>query len=315
MLGARASFSEMARTLGRGLSTLSEEIDKNGGRDNYSAEKAERRAYWRQYRKKRECNKVAMDGHLTRFVEKHLARGWSPEIISSRLKIQSGLDYASGKSIRKFIGRRSGLERFLFWNRNSHKSGPKKENFRFDDPLRKFIDERPISALFEYGHWEADFIVSRHNPFVLLVLAEKFSKLKKLAVLPNRKNDLVNATIARLLVGYQVLSLTVDNDVAFIKWRDLEKMIGAPVYFCHPYHSWEKGLVENTNRWLREFFPKKSDLSKYSKENVQWIEDWFNHKPSESLNGLTPYEKMMEKEGQKFVGSLAINFPILRIWG
>src|SRR3989344_5210880 len=71
MLGASDSLSEIARTLGRGLSTLSEEINKNGGRDNYSAERAERRAYWRQYRKKRECNKGAMDGNLTRFVERH----------------------------------------------------------------------------------------------------------------------------------------------------------------------------------------------------------------------------------------------------
>jgi len=315
MLGASDSLSEIARTLGRGLSTLSEEINKNGGRDNYSAERAERRAYWRQYRKKRECNKVAMDGNLTRFVERHLSKRWSPEIIASRLKIQPGLDYASGKSIRKFIGKRFGLERFLFWNRNNHKSGRKNNKWFFDDPLRKFIDERPIPALFEYGHWEADFIVSKHNSFVLLVLVEKHSKLKKLAILPNRANDLVNMTIARLLAGRLVLSLTIDNDIAFTKWRDLERMLGASVYFCHPYHSWEKGLVENTNRWIREFVPKRSDLSKYSKDFIQAIEDWFNRKPSERLNGLTPYEKMMEKEGRRFVSSLAINFPIVRIWG
>src|ERR1019366_1131955 len=94
---------EIASTLTRGLSTICEEVNNNGGRDAYTAEQAIRRAYWKQYRKKRNCNKVAMDGHLTRFVEKKLESGWSPESIACRLKTQSGLVYASKKSIRKFI--------------------------------------------------------------------------------------------------------------------------------------------------------------------------------------------------------------------
>jgi IS30 family transposase len=116
MLKQNKSFSEIARTLNRGLSTISEEVNQNGGRKNYSAEKADHRAYLKQYWKKKNCNKVAMDGHLYRFVEKSLSKGWSPETISARLKERGGLQYASRKSIRKFIQRRSGLERYLFWN-------------------------------------------------------------------------------------------------------------------------------------------------------------------------------------------------------
>jgi len=96
------SFSEISRTLGRGLSTISEEVNENGGRNNYNAEQADHRAYLKQYWKKKNCNKVAMDNHLSKFVEKKLSCGWSPETISDRLKIQSGLKYASRKSIRKF---------------------------------------------------------------------------------------------------------------------------------------------------------------------------------------------------------------------
>ena len=92
-------------------------------------------------------------------------------------------------------------------------------------------------------------------------------------------------------------------------------MIGAKIYFCHPYHSWEKGLVENTNRWIRQFIPKKADLSNYSKEYIQNMEDWFNHMPSEMLNGWTPYERMIEKEFGILVESLEINMPSLRIEG
>jgi len=170
-------------------------------------------------------------------------------------------------------------------------------------------------TFFEYGHWEGDFIVSKRNTQVLLVLVEKWSKVKRLMLLPNRNNEVVNAAIASLLDGYTVKTLTLDNDIAFRKWRELESALGASVYFCHPYHSWEKGLVENTNRWIRVFVPKRTDLSSYTAEDIRAIETWFNHLPSESLHGATPYEKMMEKEYQKVVVSLEVNFPTLRIRG
>jgi len=130
------SFSEIAKVLGRGLSTISEEVNENGGRLKYDARIAQHRAYLKQYWKKRNCNKVAMDGHLSHFVEKNLMKGWSPETISKRLEIQSGLKYASGKSIRKFIPSRHGLERFLFWERNRMKSGWKRKK----EKLARYVE-------------------------------------------------------------------------------------------------------------------------------------------------------------------------------
>ena len=316
MLRRNESFSEIARTLGRGLSTISEEVNENGGRENYNAKKANHRAQLKQYWKKKNCNKVAMDGHLSRFVEKNLGKGWSPETISSRLEIQSGLKYASPKSIRKFIDRRPGLERFLFWERNKMKSGRKRKKDKFlNDPDRKWIGTRPYTALLEYGHWEGDFIVSKFNSSVLLVLVEKYSKQIMLLILPNRKNDLVNKTIALLLKKHMVKTLTLDNDIAFLKWKKLEGMLQAQIYFCHPFHSWEKGLVENTNRWIRQFIPKKTNLQLISKEYLKTIEDWFNHTPRQCLEGRTAYEISTQQEYGMMVESLEINLPDLRIWG
>jgi IS30 family transposase len=316
MLKQCKSFGEIGRTLGRGISTISEEVNSNGGRDKYKAEQAEHRAYMRQYRKKRNCNKVAMDSHLSKFVENKLSCGWSPETISDRLKIQSGLKYASRKSIRKFIERRSGLERYLFWERNSMKTGKKRSKNKYlNDPDRKWIDTRPYMATLEYGHWEMDFIVSKHNSSVLLVLIERYSKKLLLKVLPNRNNDLVNQNIKELLSGYTVKTITTDNDIAFGKWKKLEAMLEAQIYFCHPFHSWEKGLVENTNRWIRQFIKKKTNLQMISIEELKAIEDWFNHTPRQCLDGRTAYEVMFEKEYGIMVESLEINLPTLRIWG
>lgn len=316
MLRQFKSFSEIARVLDRGISTISEEVNENGGRKKYNAEQAHHRAYLKQYWKKRNCNKVAMDSHLSKFVEKKLGLGWSPETISCRLKTQSGIKYASRKSIRKFIDRRHGLERCLFWNRNKMKSGKKRKKGEYlNDIDRKWIDLRPYSALYEYGHWEGDFIVSKYNSSVLLVLVEKYSKKTILKILPNRKNDLVNESIVSLLKNQTVKSLTLDNDIAFLKWKKLEESLQAPIYFCHPYHSWEKGLVENTNRWIRQFIKKKTNLQLISKEYLKTIEDWLNHTPKQCLDGRTAYEVVMEKEYGMMVESLEINLPTFRIWG
>ena len=316
MLKQSRSFSGIGRTLGRGLSTVSEEVNENGGRENYNAKKANHRAYLKQYWKKKNCNRVAMNGHLSHFVEKSLSKGWSPETISSRLLIQSGIPYASRKSIRKFIQRRSGLERYLFWNRTNMKSGRKRKKDTFlNDPERKWIDIRPVEALCEYGHWEMDFIVSKHNSFVLLVLVERYSKKILLTILPNRNNILVNNTTATLLKNHTVKTLTLDNDIAFSKWKKLESLLQAQIYFCHPYHSWEKGLVENINRWIRVFIPKKTNLQLISTKELKAIEDWFNHTPKQCLDGRTAYEVSVQKEYGRMVESLEINLPNLRIWG
>ena len=316
MCHAGKTFTDIGNTLGRGRSTICEVVNANGGRDNFKAEKAIRRAYWKQYRKKRNCNKVALDGHLTRFVERKMEKGWSPEVISSRMETQSGLAYASPKSIRKFVAKRSGLERHLFWNRNNHKGGKKRGGTLFlMDTERRWIDTRPTEALYTYGHWEMDFIVSKHNAWVLLVCVEKYSKLLRLALLPNRTTEVVQEALLSIFNGHVPYTITTDNDIAFGKWKDLESMLHTSIYFCHPYHSWEKGLVENSNRWIREFVPKKTDLRSISKEFVLDIENYFNHKPRVCLGGYTAYEVMMKMECGKIVESLEVNLPVVRIWG
>jgi len=290
LLKKRESYQAIANVLGRGKSTIGDEIKRNGGRDNYCAKKAHRRAYIRRWRAKRHCNKIAVSREMTRYVEKHLRLLWSPERIAGAMRRELGI-YGSAKSIRKFIKKRSGLERFLFWNRVHKKSGPKRgKSGTLSD--RTFIDHRPM--IVSTGHWEGDFIVSKHNTTVLLVLVDMVSRTTLLRLLPNRNNDLVNQAIASMLESYEVRTLTIDNDIAFKKHKKLAGMLNAHIYFTHPYCSWEKGLVENTNRWIRSFLPKKTDLRSVTLDEIQTIEYWFNHTPRECLNfrkpsDLSPY--------------------------
>lgn len=320
MLKAGYKQKDIVSTLGRGKSTVSEEIKKSKVNGIYFAKKAQLKAYVRQHNKKKDCLKVSMDSELQNFVTERIRQGVSPEDISSETKNKKNiLQYTSNKSIRKFIyKRRPNLEAHLFWNRNNVKSGRKRgKGMYLKDLDRKFIEKRKDEFnLFdlEYGHWEGDFIVSRCNSFVLLVLVERYSKHILIDILPNRKNTLVNERISSLLNSYQVKSLTIDNDIAFQNWKGLEKQLKCNIYFTNPYCSWEKGLVENMNRWIREFVPKKSDISKLSFDKVMDIQNWLNNKPRSILDGNSAYEVMMLEEGGIMLSSTLSEFPV-RIWG
>jgi len=316
MLEARFFQKDIAKALNRGESTISEEIRRGKVNGTYKADKAQQKAYTRQYHKKKDCLKVSMDKEIQDKVINDIKKGISPEDISSELKSEKcALGYVSNKAIRKFLyKRRPDLEINLFWRRNKKKSGPKRGRAKYlGDIDRKFIEKREddfgwVFSL-EYGHWEGDFIVSRCNSFVLLVLVERYSKLVLIDILPNRKNTLVNERISSMLKNYKVKSLTLDNDIAFQLWKDLEKQLNCNIYFTHPYCSWEKGLVENMNRWIREFVPKKSDISKLTKEKIQSIQDWLNSKPRKVLDGDSAYEVMMLEEKDVKISSLVPAFP------
>lgn len=320
MLKAKHKQNEIARTIERGKSTVSEEIKKRKCKDGiYRAKEAHHRAYIRQYYKKQDCLSVSMNIELQRHVVKKIEGGISPEDISSELGNEKcNLKYVSNKAIRKFIyKRRPDLEVNLFWNRNNKKSGPKRKKGKYlGDVDRKFIEKREeeFGWLFnlEYGHWEADFIVSKHNSFVLLVLVERSSKLTLIEILPNRKNTFVNERISSLLEPYKIKSLTLDNDIAFQKWEDLEKQLNCNIYFTHPYCSWEKGLVENMNRWIREFVPKKSNIKELTQEKIQSIQDWLNNKPRKVLDGNTAYESMILEEKGVKICSILLDFPVIK---
>lgn len=115
--------------------------------------------------------------------------------------------------------------------------------------------------------------------------------------MPNRKNESVNQALAEALAPYVVKTLTLDNDIAFQRWESLEKMIGAEIYFAHPYTSTDKALVENTNLWIRQFVPKKRDIRPICLEEIESIEKWFNSVPRQCLKGKTAEEAYQKASG------------------
>ncbi len=269
LLVAGDSYRDIAKRLGRGLSTVSQEIARCGGRQRYTALKAHKWAKHRQRYKKRACLKVALDPYLCRRVEADIRGHISPERIAGRLRLE-GRPCASAKAIRKFAHARH-FESFLYrkglarrWRGWGHAT---------DERLydRIFVDD-PRCVRNGYGHWEGDFIVSSANPAVLLVMVERKTKDTIIRLIPDRTNGRVCSVIGEALAGKQVASLSVDNDCAFAQHRALSARLRAPVYFARPFRSNDKALVENTNRWIRWFIPKKTDLRSVTTEQVRHIE-------------------------------------------
>lgn len=285
LLKSDVRIREIARFLSRSPNTVSREVQKNRVRSEYRADKANHKAYFKRWRSKRQCLKVAMDRFLHHFVDEKLRKErWSPEQMSGYLREELGIS-CSAKAIYKFARRRC-YDRYLFWGWNKHKSGRKQ--YQYDTPRdgRTYIDERP--PLDDIGHLEMDFIVSRQSTWVLLVLVDRWTKRTWVQKLLNRKRGTIGTALSGMLKGVVVRSITTDNDIAFACWRELEALLQTRIYFTHPYHSWEKGLVENTNRWIRCFVPKRRDIGSVTEEEMREIHAFLNDRPRAVIGFTTP---------------------------
>jgi len=301
------SVRGIAKELGKHHSTISREIKRNKVEGIYDPKKAHHKAYVKRKYSKHQGMKVANDKELREYVENRLINEWSPKQISGRIKeIDKHIKYVGKDGIYKFVGSVYGrnLEKHL---RHHKKRGKRIKVGKLKD--RTFIDERPdiVDNKGRYGDWEGDFIVSnKQGKGVLLVLYERKSMYVVIRKIMSRKTDIVNRTIYSITGGFVCFeSLTLDNDISFQLHRELSDMIGSPIYFCHPYHSWEKGGVENMNKLIRQYIPKRSDISRYTNRYIQSIQDKLNNRPRESLGFKTPLEIMIEnnqfKESFNFV--------------
>lgn len=314
------SVRKIATALGRGIGTISDELRRNKVKGTYGAKKAEHKAYVRRKYSKQQCLKVASNKDLRRYVEEKLKQEWSPELIAGRIKnIDRHLPHVSPKAIYAFVYSVHGrpFEQFLYSKIVKKKGGPKRGTKAVMDG-RTSIEQRPtrVEKRKEFGHVEGDFIESGKDGIgSLLVLVERKTRYPFVVYCADRTAIAVNALIFRLLQSMPLKSLTLDNDVSFKKHKALSELIGAVVFFCHPYTSSEKGTVENRNRAIRRTVPKKTDLSQVSPETIQMIQLKMRNRPMKCLGYQTPQEawdaEMLKVQKQKSATS-AVSFKVLK---
>ncbi|MDP3763290.1 MAG: IS30 family transposase [bacterium] len=294
------SHRDIGKLLMRSPNSISREIKKNSTKGVYDPEKAQDKSRNRRKNSKYQGMKIAADPALRNYVEEKIRTYWSPENISDRIRhIEKHLKYVSAKGIYKFLfGSHGGsLPGFLFYKGKVRKTGRHSKVTQLQD--RVFIDNRPksIGERRYFGDWEGDFIVSgRNGKGVLLVLYERKSKYFIMKRFMVQRIETIHQYILEVTGGVIMNSLTLDNDIVFKKHKQLSEIIGKPIYFCHPYHSWEKGGVENTNKLIRRFVTKGSDISKYTEEYLRMVQDILNNKPRRCLKAKTPYEVMTEND-------------------
>jgi IS30 family transposase len=288
------SKREIARLLRREPSSVRYEIREHSVRRHYNAEKAQMKAYQRRWRAKTQVLKVAINATLKYYVTDAIKQYWSPEAIVGRIRFVDRHVPPVGKdAIYAFIESVHGrdLEQYL-WLKGK-KRRPKVPRVTIDG--RTMIDKRPknVAKRRHFGHWEGDFIVSgKSGSGALLVLIERKSRYVIIRKLHDRSVVTINAVLKEIFGGGQLIvdSLTLDNDISFRKHEAMSTLIGAPIYFCHPYHSWEKGSVEKVNQLIRRFVAKGSDISKVSVERIKEIERILNNRPLACLRFNTPSE-------------------------
>lgn len=291
------SKREIARKLKREPSSVRYEIKQNSVRGTYIAEKAQLKAYQRRWRAKSQVLKVAVTKVLKEYVQAKTKAYWTPELIAGRIAyVDTHLPRVGKDAIYAYLESPHGRPLLQYrW----HKGRAYKARIpRTHIANRISIDERPksVGARRSYGHWEGDFIVSgKRGSGALLVLVERKSRYLIICKLSDRKVSTVNAVIAAVFGGGQLVvdSLTIDNDISFQKHEEMSALIGAPIYFCHPYHSWEKGTVEKINQLIRRFIPKGTNIARVNEIRVKEVEHMLNNRPMKCLKYLTPTEALI----------------------
>src|SRR6516164_2168147 len=301
---AGRSMRTLARALGRAPSTVSREIRRNGGWWVYRASEADASAWQRAGRPKR-C-KLARNRALARLVAEKLRLQWSPYPVAGWLKRtypQDETRQVSHETIYRtlFIQARGVLKKELLehlrrtrvMRRSRHHTQKTADHGRITDTVS--IRERPAEAEDRAvpGHWEGDLLFGSRNSQIA-TLVERKTRYVMIAKVDGKDTaTVVNALIktARKLPQELYKSLTWDRGGEMADHKRFTLATDIQVYFCDPYNPWQRGTNENTNGLLRQYFPKRTDLSGYSQAQLNAVARQLNERPRKTLNFETPAER------------------------
>ena len=299
------SLRAISRRLRRAPSTISREVDRNGGRAVYRAASADRRA-WRQAQRPKPC-RLAQHGRLRRAVATKLARQWSPQQIAGWLRQTFPSDpdmQVSHETMYRslFVQSRGVLKRALM----QHLRRPRhlrRARAATGQPRSRILDavsirERPADAADRAvpGHWEGDLLTGAAGSY-LVTLVERQSRFVVLIRLPNKDSATVVAALTRCvrrLPRGLMTSLTWDRGTELAAHRAFTVATDIRVYFCDPYSPWQRGSNENTNGLLRQYLPHGTDLSSLTQRQFDAIAWRLNTRPRLTLNFQTPADKLAQ---------------------
>src|ERR1017187_8882488 len=306
-LGVGDSIRSIAAQLGRAPSTISREINRNGGQDWYRANWADQAAWDRAHRPKT-C-RLAENRSLAHIVASKLQMLWSPEQIPGRLKRAYPDDetfHVSHETIyRSLYNQARGalkkellqyLRRTRAMRRSRHHTQKTADHGRIRDTVS--ISERPATVEDRAvpGHWEGDLLCGSGSSQIA-TLVERHTRYVMLVKVANKDAETVaNALIknARKLPQELYKTLTWDRGTEMADHKRFTLATDIKVYFCDHQNPWQRGTNENTNGLLRQYFPKGTDISTYSQTRLNAVARKLNARPRKTLNYETPAERFSQ---------------------
>ena len=301
------SVRSIARILGRSPSTISRELNRpqvDKFRGNYIASTTHARVQelWKNSHKRQKT--ILKQRNVRDFIEKYLQYGYSPAIISHLLEERFCEKvshetlyiyiYSSPKGLKKYLLRRKQGRKSKKNNRFTYMGTGKNIPNRIDISLREELANNRL----EFGHFEADSIEScrtrGRKKSCLTVMVDRATRMTIIRKTASLTSIQTAKSILKATKPYRntIKSITYDNGKEFSKHEKINKILNTKSYFCKPYHSWEKGTVENINGLIRRFFPKGTDFDTISEEQIAYVEDWINNRPMKILNYMTPKQKL-----------------------
>ena len=301
--GSSVSARSIGRLLGRHHSTIAREIDRNGGPADYRAVEAQLRCD--ESRRRPKERKLVSDRRLHDAVNEGFAQKWSPRQIGKRLVVDHPDDpgmRVSHETIYEclYLQARGQLRTELKLalrrgrTRRVNRSRPTVARGSIKDMVN--ISERPVEADDRAvpGFWEGDLIIGKGNKSQIATLVERKTRLVMLVRIPfDRTAERVAFLLAakmETLPEFMRNSVTWDQGKEMARHADFTVNTGMPVYFCDPHSPWQRGSNENTNGLLRQYFPKGTDLSLHTQEELDTVAAELNGRPRETLNWLKPIE-------------------------
>lgn len=291
MRKAGKTQQEIAEVLGVSQGTISKELRRNRGQRGYRPRQAQMKALERKEGKI--PRRRIIQGEIAFRVEERLRCKDSPEQISGAMKL-AGVRLSHETIYRHVIAdKRTGGDLWC----NLRINGKRRYRHRVKGsrskiPDRKGIEERPavVARRERYGDWEVDLVAGSQGSGYLLSLYERKSRLGKLMQLSSKSSTETADAVIAVLKAYRVHTITYDNGLEFAEHGRIEEALGAAGYFCRPYHSWEKGGVENFNGLVRQYFPKGCDMRLITREALAAAEKELNSRPRKTLNYRRPID-------------------------
>ena len=285
-------------------STISRELRRN--RDilrGYNAEMAQVISTKTEVQKKK---RFSLTKPIEKYIRAKLKQDWSPEQISGRMKLDTGMSVVH-ETIYRYIytNKKNGGKLYTYLRHKNKKYHHRSNDYRSRGTIidRVMIGKRPkiVEKKSRIGDWEIDTVVGKDHKGFLVTVVDRKSKFTLIKNVVSKHAEVVTQALIEMITPLKNITHTItsDNGKEFAHHKEVSAALNADFYFANPYHSWERGLNEHTNGLIRQYLPKKSVFIGVSKEEIIMIQNRLNHRPRKILKYKTPYEVFFSEMSRK----------------